>query len=129
MKIELDDHAAEHYWIHEYGPGSVTISEQNYTTSLIVCPERIISDWPPQVFTDLSALHLEAIAELQPELVILGTGQDLHFPSAEVLEPLLAKSIGFEIMDTGAACRSYNILVSEGRRVVAGLLMIEATGG
>lgn len=128
MKIELNDHAGEHYRIGAYAPGSVTISEQHYTTSLIVCPERIISDWPPQVFADLSAVHLEAIVGLEPELVILGTGQDLRFPTAEVLEPLLTQSIGFEIMDTGAACRSYNILVSEGRRVIAGLLMIEKRG-
>lgn len=126
MKLELETHTEQHYRINAYHPGSVVINEQHYTTSLILSPERLVSDWPPQVFSDLTAQHLEAVLELQPELIILGTGLNLQFPSAEVLDPLLARSIGFEIMDTGAACRSYNILMGEGRRVVAGLLMIEA---
>lgn len=125
MKIELENHAAQYCRINRYSPGSVVINEQHYTTSVIVCPERVIAEWTPCLFSDLDSRHLDTIVSLRPELVILGTGASLKFPSAEVLEPLLAQSIGFEIMDTGAACRSYNILVSEGRRVIAGLLMIE----
>jgi uncharacterized protein len=126
MKLELENHSGQLYLIKSYQPGCVVINEQHYTTSLILSPERVISDWPPRILSELTAQHLEALVELQPELVILGTGLKLEFPTAEVLDPLLARSIGFEVMDTGAACRGYNILMAEGRRVVAGLLMIDA---
>jgi len=68
---------------------------------------------------------MEQIMSLDPEIVILGTGRELHFPAESITRPLAENNIGLEIMDTGAACRSYNFLVGEGRRVVAALLMIE----
>ncbi len=125
MKIELDSNAEAHHHIASYSAGSVVIDEQHYNTSLIVAPDRIISDWEPVCFGDLAASHLDTVVSLQPEIAVIGTGRALYFPTAEVLEPLLKQEIGYEIMDTGAACRCYNILATEGRRVVAALLMIE----
>jgi len=125
LKIELDSNTAEQHYIASYGAGSVVVGEQHYNTSLIVTPDRIISEWEPDCLADLAAHHLQEIVELQPEIVVIGTGRSLQFPAAEVLEPLLKREIGYEIMDTGAACRCYNILSGEGRRVIAALLMIE----
>lgn len=128
VKIELDNQAHDDNRIEAYSAGTVVIAEQHYNTSLIVSPVQVISDWPPQTFEDLAAHHLDTVVTLEPEIVVIGTGQYLRFPQADVLSPLLNNDIGYEIMDTGAACRCYNILVAEGRRVVAALLMIESGG-
>jgi uncharacterized protein len=123
MKIELDIQTAGNR-IQSYAAGSITVNETIYTASLLLAPDRLIADWPPQTFADLAPQHLATVAALQPEIVLLGTGRILRFPDDQILAPLIDNDIGYEIMDTGAACRSYNILMSEGRRVVAALLMI-----
>ena len=125
MKIQLETGNHQRHYIRTYEPGRVVLHEDVYTTSLIVTPEQIISDWPPQVFSDLDQSHFDIIAELGPEIVILGTGRHLRFPASAVTRPLITANIGLEVMDTGAACRTFNILLSEERRVVVALLMIE----
>jgi uncharacterized protein len=124
MKIHLESGAGQNL-IRAYAAGSVTINEEVYTASLIVTPQRIVADWPPAGFSDLAAAHFEAIAALKPEVVILGTGARLRFPAPGITRALVEAGIGLEVMDTGAACRTYNILMSDGRRVAAALLMIE----
>jgi uncharacterized protein len=111
--------------IRTYGPGQIVVNDQQYRTSLIVLPERIVTDWPPQSFQELAPEHMQALATLDREIILIGTGRRLRFPSAELLAPMAQAGIGWEIMDTGAACRTYNVLVNEGRKVVAALLMIE----
>jgi len=98
-------------------PGVKTISG-----SFIVSPRHLLRDWPPASISDLQAEHIEAIIELQPELVLLGTGTQLTFPPPQLLAALYRQRIGVEVMDTAAACRTYNILMTEGRFVVAGLM-------
>ena len=112
--------------IRGYGPGQITINQDVYSSSIIVLPQRVIEDCLPQQHNELTAAHFETIAGLGPELVILGTGRRLHFPRAELTISLMRVSIGLEVMDTSAACRTYNILMGEGRRVAAALLMIES---
>ena len=90
--------------------------------SFIVSPRHLLRDWPPTNIDNLLAQHLEAIIELQPELVLLGTGPQLKFPDQQILAGLHRQRIGVEIMDTAAACRTYNILMAEGRFVVAGMI-------
>jgi uncharacterized protein len=124
MKIQLESGLGQNL-IRRYAPGHITINEQVYAGSLIVTPQQIIADWPPVAFTDLLAGHFETIVALQPEVVILGTGARLQFPAAALVRSLVEANIGLEVMDTGAACRTYNILMSDGRRVAAALLMIE----
>jgi uncharacterized protein len=124
MKIQLESGLGQNL-IRGYAPGRITINEQVYTGSLIVTPQRIIADWPPVAFADLLTGHFEAMVALQPEVVILGTGARLQFPAAALTRSLVEANIGLDIMDTGAACRTYNILMSDGRRVAAALLMIE----
>jgi uncharacterized protein len=90
--------------------------------SCVITPRQVMADWPPQGIEDLAAEHLAALAELDPEVVILGTGEILQFPAPRVGAVLVERQIGLEIMDTAAACRTYNILVAEGRMVVAALM-------
>ena len=122
MKVQLETSGGQNV-IRAYTPGRVTINQDVYTTSLIVTPERLIADWEPRRFSELTAAHFEAIAVLNPEVVLLGTGAQLQFPAAALTRALVAAQIGFEAMDTGAACRTYNVLMSEGRRVAAALLI------
>jgi uncharacterized protein len=94
-----------------------------HAASLLVTPLALIADWPVTSAQRLTSAHLSAVLELKPEVVLLGTGAQLHFPEAEVMRPLIDAGIGFEVMDTGAACRTYNILMAEGRQVLAALIV------
>lgn len=125
MKIHLETGAGMHI-IRNYGPGHVTIDDTAYHASLILSPEAMIPDWAPQTLAELRAENLLEALTLEPEVVLLGTGQRLSFPPAEVRAALAGTGVGLEVMDTAAACRTYNILMGEGRRVAAALLMIEA---
>jgi uncharacterized protein len=109
--------------IRAYAAGQITINEEIIAGSVIVTPDRIIRDWLPDAFGDLERRHIVRLEELQPEIIVLGTGLRLRFPGAEFTAGFLSRGIGVEVMDTNAACRTYNILLSEGRRVVAALLM------
>ena len=123
MKISLDGGTAT-YRILSYAQGQVAVNEQILTRSLVVMPEQLLSDWPPQGFDALAAEHFALIEVLRPEIVLLGTGASLRFPAPALLVPLYDAGIGVEVMDTGAACRTYDILMAEGRAVAAALLMI-----
>ena len=126
MKIQLERATGVNV-IRAYVPGRVTVNEDAYTASLIVTPERLIADWRPRAFADLTEADIAAVAALEPEVVLIGTGLRLRFPAPALTRPLITTAIGFEVMDTGAACRTYNVLMGEGRRVAAALL-IEAEG-
>ena len=124
MKIELDTNRDGINIIQAYSKGSFIISNIEYKNSLILSPGEIIENWAPKSINDLKHEDLNQIISLQPEIVIIGTGKELIFPPTTVLEPITNACIGLEIMDTGAACRSYNFLVGEGRKVVAALIVI-----
>ena len=109
-----------------YGPGYVDVNGKRYTSSLVVSGDRLIADWPTESLTALKADHFAAIVELSPEIVLLGTGQAFQFPEPALLAPLHHARIGVEVMDTPAACRTYNILLGEGRNVVAALIVTPA---
>lgn len=123
MKISLEGGTAT-YRIRSYAPGQITVNEQPLSGSLVIMPEQLISDWPPADFQALATEHFAAIVLLHPEIVLLGTGAQLRFPAPALLAPLYDAGIGVEVMDTGAACRTYNVLMAEGRAVAAALLMI-----
>ena len=88
--------------------------------------DAIIDDWPPRTFADLAVQHIQVLLNLEPEIILLGTGSSLRFPDNDILQPVYSGHIGLEIMDTGAACRAYNFLSAEGRKVIAALLQIAA---
>jgi uncharacterized protein len=108
--------------IESYQPGKVRIGGQDYSGSLALVTGQVLSDWGPINFDGLEVAHFEAIAALKPQVVLLGTGVRQRFPDPALYAVLLAQGIGIEIMDTGAACRTYNILAGEGRRAVAALI-------
>ena len=122
MKIERDEATGRNTFTG-YGAGYVEINRARHTQSLVVGGERIVADWPARSIESLSADHMAAIVELAPEIVLIGTGEALRFPEPQLLAPLYKAGIGVEVMDTPAACRTYNILLGEGRNVVAALIV------
>ncbi len=125
MKFERDD-AQGRNTFSGYGEGYVAVNGKRHSASLVVSAQRVITDWPATSIDSLSADHLAAIVELKPEIVLLGTGARFTFPDQSLLAPLYKAGIGVEVMDTPAACRTYNILLGEGRNVVAALIVTPA---
>ena len=123
MKFERDSADGRNAFTG-YGAGYVEVNGKRHTSSLVVSGERLVVDWPATSVDALAADHLAAILELAPEIAIIGTGSTLRFPEPARLAPLHRARIGVEVMDTPAACRTYNILLSEGRRVAAALLPV-----
>ena len=105
-----------------YGAGYVMVNGARHEENLIVLPERILP-WNAPSFESLGDEHFVELARLDLEVILLGTGATLRFPSPQVIRPLVEAKIGFEAMDAQAACRTYNILASEERRVAAALLL------
>ncbi|MCW8854464.1 MAG: Mth938-like domain-containing protein [Gammaproteobacteria bacterium] len=109
--------------IDRYDDNSITINEKMFTQSLIVSNFQIIENWPVSEINDLSNQSLQAILELQPEVIIIGTGKQILFPRPENYSSIINMGIGIEFMNTGAACRTYNVLLSEDRKVAAGIII------
>ena|SRR5579863_1670454 len=124
MKIAKETIGRDTKVIRAYGPGRINVSETLLSRSFILAPTQVIEGWPPQRFEDLEAGHFDAALALEPEILIVGTGATQRFLPPELMARLGAGGIGVEVMDTAAACRTYNILLSEDRKVVAALLMI-----
>ena len=122
MKIERDQSEGRNAFTG-YGEGYVEVSGTRYRESLVVSPDRLVVDWPARSVDALSADHMAAIVELKPEILLLGTGTRFQFPEPALLGPLQRAGIGVEVMDTQAACRTYNILLGEGRNVAAALIL------
>lgn len=99
------------------------IGESVYTRSLVVLADRVLDDWPPRHFDQLTAGHFEQLAVLAVDTVVLGTGLRQRFPHPALTAPLIARGIGLEVMDTAAACRTFNILSGDGRLVAAALVL------
>jgi len=105
-----------------YGEGYVMVNGARIERSVVVLPDRILADWPAKRFDELAAEHFEMLAGLGLEVLVLGTGPRLRFPPPQVLRPLIQTGLGVEVMDLQAACRTYNILMAEDRKVAAALL-------
>lgn len=124
MKLYQDNNANTNV-VTGYADDHVMISKVRHEGNVLLSATRIINDWAPQAAGDLTGLQAEDLAaacELGAEILIIGTGRRQRFPQPHLLRPLLKARIGFEFMDFPAACRTYNILVSEGRAVALGLL-------
>jgi len=125
MKFSPADQG-EGYSIQSYGPGRVVVNGETHRSSLLVMPERVVPNWRPGCFADLDERDFIELTAYRPEIVVLGTGTRQRFPAPALYRSLADRGIGLEVMDTGAACRTYNILMAEDRRVLAALLLIEA---
>lgn len=124
MKIAKESTGRDAKVIRAYGPGRINVNDRLLSKSFILAPTQVLEDWPPQRFEELSLEHFQLALALGPEILIVGTGATQRFLPPELLAKLSAGGIGVEVMDTAAACRTYNILLSEDRKVVAALLMI-----
>lgn len=122
MKL-TDDSSGAIQLVRAYSPGEIRVGELTLRQSCLLRADKVIPQWRPQSIDELAAEDLEPIFALEPEIVVLGTGSRQKFPASTLLARMLSRSIGCEVMDTGAACRTYNVLVSEDRRVVAALLL------
>lgn len=123
LKLHLSN-STEKNLFTGYGSGYVLVNQKRYDNNLITMPDHIIENWQVQTFEQLSEEHFELLLPFQPEIVLLGTGATLQFPSPLVTKKLTSVKIGVEVMDTNAACRTYNILMAEGRNVAAALLLM-----
>ena len=120
--LNLDENHAQ-YQIRAFRPGLIQVNEKTYTRSLIISPTKLIENWIPQAISELSAHSFDIISELKPDILLIGTGSKLIFLPAEMYGELINQGIGVEIMDTSAACRTYNALSAEDRRVIAALII------
>ena len=105
-----------------YGLGFVEINKVRHDGSVLVAPESPVVSWGVASFDALRSEDFAALIDLAPEVVLFGTGRRQRFPHPRLTQPLHEARIGVEVMDTSAACRTYNILMAEGRRVLAALL-------
>lgn len=122
MKLHSDPQSSQNT-ITGYGIGFLEVNQTPYSHALIVQPEGEVLAWPVKESQDLSEDHFAMISALLPELVIVGTGKKQVFLNPKILQPLIKAKIGFEMMDSQAACRTYNILMGEGRKVLAAILL------
>ncbi len=122
MKLHCSDVSGKNA-ITGYGDGYVLVNQARHERTLVVLPDQLVTDWAASTFEALTADHLAALLPLDAEIILLGTGPKLQFPKAEIMAPLIRARVGYEIMDVHAACRTYNILVSEERKVAAALLL------
>jgi uncharacterized protein len=109
--------------IRGYSDTELRIGDQRVQRSCLVTAARLITDWPPATFAELTPSHLEPIFALDPELVLLATGPTQRFASKEVRSEFARRAVGLEVMQLGAACRTFNVLVQEERRVLAALFL------
>jgi uncharacterized protein len=122
MKL-TDESRAAIQMVRAYAPGEIRVGEQVVRTSCLLSANKLITDWRPQTLGDLRREDLGPIFELEPEIVVLGSGTRQKFPDHSLIAEILSRGIGCEVMDTGAACRTYNVLVSEDRRAIAALFV------
>ncbi|MGO4328677.1 Mth938-like domain-containing protein [Cupriavidus sp. 2TAF22] len=122
MKLHADQPNALNT-VTAYGPGYIEINMVRYTDSVLVMPEGEVRPWPVRHFEDLEPAHFEGLLEHAPEVVLLGTGSRLRFPHPRLTASLARRHVGVDAMDLQAACRTYNILMAEGRKVAAVLLL------
>lgn len=121
MKLHADKPTG--HYIRSFAPGRLRLADRELTADAIIAPDQLVEDWQP---VDRLALTLDDLAPalaLDPELIILGTGRTQRFVSTTVAAQVMRRGIGLECMATEAACRTYNILMAEDRRVVAALLL------
>lgn len=121
MKITATQRASANF-IRAYEAGEIRIGERHIRHSCLITADKI-TEWKVRAVDELTLADLEPIFALDPEIVVLGTGMRQQFPPMNIRAAVLSRRIGFEVMDLGAACRTFNVLLSEDRRAVAALLL------
>jgi uncharacterized protein len=119
--MKLDREPGQGHVIRGYRPGELRIDTEMLHEPCVVMIDRLLRDWRPPAVADLALADFEPILALQPEVILLGTGARQQFPPAALLQAVLSRGVGLEVMATDAACRTFNVLASEYRRVAAAL--------
>jgi len=109
--------------IRSYSPGTLRVNDAEYTGSVILSATAIMPDWRVRSMDALSLESLGPALAMDPQILILGTGDAQSFPEPRVSAQIMGMGIGLEVMNTAAACRTFNILASEDRKVVAALML------
>jgi uncharacterized protein len=109
--------------ITSYDAIHIAVNGRRLTKSFLLTPQRLIEAWPPNSVEDLTEADLQKLADLNCSIVLLGTGPHQRFPARALLRSLADRRIGVEVMDSYAACRTYNVLMAEGRDVAAALII------
>ena len=110
--------------VRSYGKGFFVVNDERFATSILLSPDRLYPCEGVHCLADIDSGVLARISELDPEVLLIGTGAMHHLPDVEVLIRLSRLGAGVEVMRTDAACRTFNVLVSEDRRVTALLMLI-----
>jgi uncharacterized protein len=122
LKLHLTTSATQKIFT-AHGAGYVMVGGERFNHSVVVTPEQVWLDWLPLGFETLEETHFDYFLPLKPEILLLGTGELQRFPHPRLYRKLIEARIGVECMDTPAACRTYNILMAEGRKVAAAILL------
>ena len=123
MQLNLEH--PDHEFLLRGADGSIAVvNDRRLTSSFIVSPDRLIDTWAVTDPRALSAVDLEPLLELDPEVVLLGTGGNQVFPPPAVMAACLSRGVGLEVMNNAAVARTFNVLAGEGRRVVAGFVLV-----
>lgn len=121
--MDIQQEPAETNAIQSYSEKSITIQNIAYNTSTLITASRIIVNWSVHTVQDLSPEHFSEILELSPEIILIGHNQLGKLPSPHFIQAMGVKRIGVECMSIGAACRTFNVLLSENRKVVLGFII------
>ena len=122
MKFALEP-LEQGYTIKAYAPEWIQINTEKHYQSLLLMPDQIIGKWPITNSDQISVDDIQVLADYQPQIILLGTGASQQILAPKLFASLMAQGIGYEVMATGAACRTYNVLLSEGRKVLAALIL------
>ena len=122
MKLEAANNQ-KHNTVTAYGDDYVFVNNNRHTSNIVVMPHRIITDWTSNIFDTLTDADMQQLAALEVEIILLGTGTKMRFPRPELMRSMAVAQKGLEVMDLHAACRAYNLLASEGRKVASALLL------
>ncbi|MGB0134772.1 Mth938-like domain-containing protein [Dokdonella sp.] len=119
----IHDKAEGYFFIRAVRPDAVVVIDRELRTSFALAPDQVVENWPVTDIDSLDEDAIRALLPIEPEVVILGTGERQQFPDRTLLLPIMRKGIGVEVMDNAAAARTYNLLAAEGRRVVAAFIL------
>jgi uncharacterized protein len=117
------DSAHSAYLIRSCESGRIKVNDSIYETSFILSSQTLIQPWPVHHVSELNDTTLESLLTLEPEVIIIGTGDTVQFPEGFQLKSIMARKIGYEVMNNASACRTFNVLCAENRRVVAGFIL------
>ncbi len=124
MELNLE-RPRDYLFVRKADAHTVVVVDRPFTASIILARDKVIDDWAVRDATAMTPAHAEPILALQPSVVLLGTGARQQFPPQEVLATFLQRGVGIEVMDNAAAARTWDILASEGRNVVAGFILCD----